>query len=415
MKNMMTTFLVFILLVFSSCQQEQITDENENKTIDLDKKSAQLVEADNRFGLEIFQKINAEADDDNIMISPLSISVALAMIYNGADGETKSEMEKVLHLNGLTAEEINASYKMLIAALQSLDEDVFFEIANSVFYADDFSVKQPFLNANINSYDAKIEALDFSAPKAVNTINNWVADKTRDKIQQIVDKLNPYDKMVLLNAVYFNGTWSTSFDEEGTRMDMFYKTEDTSFEVPMMNKEDELDYFYNPLVKAIRMPYGTGQYNMVVLLPAGENSSQDVIDELSVENWKSWMAAFEPHDKVVVTMPRFKFEFKTELKKLLAELGMPQAFNPGLSDFTKIADVNDLYISSVLHKSFIDVNETGTEAAAVTSVTVGVTSINPDENQKIHFTVNRPFVFAVTEKDTDAILFMGEVTHPRYD
>ena len=390
-------------------------DSNGPKTINLDEKSAQLIEADNTFGLEIFQKIRENSAEENVMISPLSISVALAMAYNGADNATKTEMEKTLKLFGLTPEEINASYKQLIEALQSVDEKVVFELANAIFYKNGFAVKPDFLNINGNNYDAEVSSLDFNSPSAVETINNWVATKTHDKILSIIDQLNPDDRMVLLNAVYFNGIWTTEFEKEGTKLHNFTKNNGESIEVPMMNKEDKLEYISNSLFKAVKLPYGKGQYNMIVMLPAEDKNSQNIIDALSADNLTKWENEFKTEDHVVVTMPRFKFSFETSLNEVLNEMGMQKAFS-GQADFSKITDQEDLFISSVRHKSFIDVNENGTEAAAVTSITFTTTSAGPgDTVQKIYFTVDKPFVFAITEKDTGAILFMGEVQNPEYE
>lgn len=372
---MKTIYRITILLAFCafcSCQTDE-SSVDENKTIQVDEKSAQLIEADNEFGLEIFRKIRENSDDENLMISPLSISVALAMAYNGADKDTKTEMEKAMKLNGLTTEQINSSYKMLVDALQSLDKDVVLEITNAIFYAEGFSVKPDFLNINKTVYDAEVSKLNFGSPSAVETINDWVTDKTRDKITKIIDQLSPLDRMVLLNAVYFNGIWKTKFDEKGTHNLPFKKINETSIEVPMMKKEEKLEYSTNSLFSAVKMPYGKGQYNMIVMLPAEGKNSQDLIDALSVANWNNWMKSFEVKDPVVVTMPRFKFAFETKLNNVLAEMGMIKAFQPNIADFSKISD-EDLYISSAVHKSFIDVNENGTEAAAVTSITFTTTS-----------------------------------------
>ena len=411
MKTIILLSLAFILTSISSCRENDPVAKK-NKIINLDEKSAQLVEADNAFGLELFQTIRADSDKENLMISPLSVSVALAMAYNGADGATKTEMENVLKLKGLTVEEINASYKMLIGALQSLDEKVVFEIANAIFYAEGFSVKPDFLSVNEDVYAAKVENLDFGSPEAVKTINSWVAEKTKDKIEKIIEKLNPLDRMVLLNAIYFYGTWTNEFDKEGTHELPFKKTNDTTLEIPMMTKLEKLPYTSNNLFKAIKMPYGNGQYNMVVLLPVGANNSQDIIDELSTPNWKAWMESLEMTDRVQVTMPRFKYAFETSLKKVLKTMGMEKAFMPKEADFSGISD-EDLYISEAIHKSYIDVNETGTEAAAVTGLVFATTSI--DQNPPVSFYVDRPFVYAITENDTGAILFIGEVNHPEYD
>jgi len=222
--------------------------------------------------------------------------------------------------------------------------------------------------------------------------------------------------MVLLNAIYFNGTWSVEFDDKGTKMLNFNKKDGSSRELAMMNKEDKLEYSSNSLFQAVKIPYGDGQYNMHVLLPENGKNSEDIIGALSAANWKTWNEEFEMHDHVVLTMPRFKFAFEMQINDVLKDLGMKKAFDSQQSDFSKISDDRDLYISSVIHKSFIDVNETGTEAAAVTSVTFTTTSIGPgDPVQKIYFTVDKPFVFAITEKDTEAILFVGEVQNPEYE
>ena len=182
---------------------------------------------------------------------------------------------------------------------------------------------------------------------------------------------------------------------------------------PMMHREGTIDYTFNDLFKAIKLPYGKGQYNMVVMLPGDGKTSQDVIDALSSDNWKEWNKGFEEKEHVVVTMPRFKFSFKLELNNVLKKMGMLKAFQPTVADFSKISD-EDLFISSVIHKSYIDVNENGTEAAAVTAIIFTTTSAG-NEPPKTYFTVDKPFVFAITEKDTGAILFIGEVQNPEYD
>ncbi len=416
MKTMkLTSFILSVVLLigFASCN-ELSTQPNEDKKIDLDSKSAQLVEANNAFGLELFQKIRQNSTEDNIMVSPLSVSLALGMAYNGADGDTKTEMEEAMKLNGLTSEQVNISYKMLVAALQSLDEDVVFEIANAIFYKNGFTIKQNFLDLNNTYYDAEVDDLDFSGPAALETINGWVADKTHNKITKILNELTPNDRMALLNAIYFYGTWTTRFDEDGTKMRTFTKKDGTEMEVPMMNKEDKLLYASNKLFSAVQLPYGNGQYNMAVMLPGQGQTSEDIIGELNAGNWENWAPGFQEQDHVVVTMPRFKFGYETGLKKVLKDMGMVKAFSDSEADFSEISD-EYLFISSAIHKTYIDVNETGTEAAAVTALVFTTTSVGPEGPQKIYFTVDRPFVFAITEKDTHAILFIGEVQNPEYE
>ncbi len=409
---------IFIVLVTAliwgglySCRQHTfgaVNREDNNSA----GKSAQLVEADNAFGFDLFRKIRNTGSEENLLVSPFSVSVALAMAYNGADNDTKAEMEEVMELAGLTKEQINSSYKKLLSELVSSEEEVVFEIANALYYAEGFTVKPGFLSVNREVYEAEVEGLDFSSPAAVETINNWVRDKTQGKIEQIIQQLKPLDRMVLLNAVYFNGTWSKQFDENGTHNREFTKTGGTTVRIPMMNKLDTLPYFSADSFKAIKLPYGKGQFSMVVILPHNDNDSQDIIKSLTAENWNLWMNRFELTERVDVTMPRFKFAFETSLKDVLSEMGMQKAFLPKEADFKEISE-EELFISEIKHKTYIDVNETGTEAAAVTSVGFATTSFQ-EEPPTVPFYVDRPFLFAVTENDTGALLFLGEVKNPKY-
>jgi serine protease inhibitor len=410
MKRMITLTLAFLVFVLGSCNLWDNKSRNIPE-IELDEKSTQLVQAGNEFGLELFQRI-ASGEEENVMISPLSISVALAMAYNGADGDTRAEMEQTLKVAGLTTEQINDSYAYLIDALQSLDEDVVFELANAIFYEQSFPVKDEFTDVNKEVYDAEVAGVDFSSPAALEAINGWVSDKTHKKIPKILDVLNPLDRLVLLNAVYFNGIWKTRFDEEGTHDLPFTRGDGSVTEVPMMNKEDDVAYTSTSLFRAIRMPYGNGQYSMVVFLPEQGFDPDDIIDACTPAEWKAWMNSFQEDTPLNITMPRFKYRYELELKDVLKEMGMVEAFSDKEADFSKISDVF-LYISRILHKTYIDVNENGTEAAAVTAVVFTTTSAGGGGVPA--FTVDRPFVYAITEKDTGAILFMGKVVDPVYE
>ena len=408
MKTMIPILMVSLILIINSCDE---TDAIEGGKITVTEKSAKLVEADNTFGLELFQKINAaEKQASNLMVSPLSVSLALAMTYNGAEGETKTDMEKTMKLYGLTPEEINKTYQTLIQELKSLDKDVVLEIADAIYYRNTFSVEDKFKTINKTYYNAEVTPLDFSSPSAVNTINNWVSDKTKGKIPTILDQIKSSDVMFLLNAIYFNGLWKNKFDKDGTHNLPFRVSTSSTIDVPMMKQENTFDYTSNSLFSGIRMPYGTGQYNMVVMVPGENKTSDDIIKALTIGNWKTWMDSFLPKNNVIVTMPRFKFAYDTDLNSVLSDMGMAVAFNPNQANFKGISKLHDLYIDKVKHKTFIDVNESGTEAAAVTSIGIGVTSIPSGT----FFTVDKPFVFAITEKETGAILFIGEVTKPEY-
>ncbi len=406
----MTTLVLTFLMLFNSCGE---TDDTQGGKITVTEKSAQLIEADNTFGLELFQKINkAEKNADNLMVSPLSVSLALAMTYNGADADTKTAMEKTLKVYGLTTDEINKTYQTLVSELKSADKDVLIEIANAIFYRKTFTVEDNFITLNKTFYNAEVSPLDFSSASALKTINDWVSGKTRGKIPTIIDQIKPSDVMLLLNAIYFNGIWKTKFDKNGTHNLPFYVKPGTGIEVPTMNLENTVEYTSNSLFSAVRLPYGTGQYSMVVLLPVQNKTSEDLIQALTITSWKEWMNSFAQKEHVVIAMPRFKFAYEADLNTVLSDMGMSIAFNAGKASFKGISKTQDLYIDKVKHKTYVDVNESGTEAAAVTSVMVGVTSVDP--TPKTYFTVNKPFLFAITEKVTGAILFIGEVTKPEY-
>ena len=408
MKSSFSILLALVLLVLCSCNQDDITLP---KTITLDEKSAELIEAENEFGLELFQKIYAQEEKyDNIMVSPLSVSLALAMTYNGANGETKTAMEKTLKVYGLTPQEINESYATLVAALQSLDPKVILEIANAIYYREGFPVENDFVSTNRNYYDAEVEALDFNSPQAVNTINNWVAEKTHDKIDKIIDNISANHVMFLLNAIYFKGIWQSEFDEDDTKDLPFYLQNGSSLQVPTMQKTESLPYFSNNIFRAVKLAYGAGNYNMFVFLPQEEKTVEAIVEELNVDSWKDWMESFTDTVNMDLKLPRLKYKYEIKLNDVLTDMGMGVAFTRGAADFTGINKGGNLNIDYVKHKTFIEVNEKGTEAAAVTVVSIETTSVGPHNMQ---FNVNRPFLYAITEKDTDAILFMGTVKNPK--
>lgn len=405
-------FYILVLLFIMSCQKSNFIAGRQGN-LPQDTMSSKLTGGDNSFGIELFKKISAESKEDNLMLSPLSISVALAMTYNGAEADTRAEMEEVLNLNGISKEQINKAYQHLLSTLQSLDEEVTFEIANAIYYSEKFNIKHDFTTLNNTIYDAEIVPLDFASPASVETINNWVKDKTRGKITEIIKQLEPLDRMILLNAIYFYGTWSNLFDEDSTKELLFTKTDDTRLKIPMMSKLEQLPYISNDNFEAIKMAYGNGQFNMVVLLPEDGHSTETIKETLTNDNWQEWMNDFTLTDRVRVTMPRFKFAYETSLNEVLATLGIQKAFIPNEANFSGISD-DELYISEIKHKTFIDVNETGTEAAAVTGAVFSTTSFR-NEPPEVPFLVNKPFIFAITEKDSDVILFIGEVNHPEYD
>jgi len=347
------------------------------------------------------------------MISPLSVSLALAMTYNGADGDTKVAMEKILELYGLTVDEINENYKTLIDALASVDPKVLMSIANSIWYKQEFDVEQDFINVNQDYFYAEVSPLDFNDPESVTTINNWVANKTNDKITEILDEIPVDAVMYLINAIYFKGIWKYEFEESNTEEKPFYLSDGTTKDVPMMVQEGSFNYFSNDILQAVEMPYGAGNYSMIILLPQYNKTLDDIIDQLNNDNWNSWLSEFYEAEKIQIHLPKFKFEYKNKLNDELINMDMGIAFDPYNADFSKINSLEQLFISRVIHKSFIEVNEEGTEAAAVTMVEISLTSSGGETG--IHFYVNQPFIFAIKEKYTNTIIFIGKVMEPEYE
>ena len=409
MKNSLI-FILIVLLGLTSCQK---TENGMSEIPNLPEKSAQIISADNGFGLQLFGKVTSgEKDVKNITISPLSVSLALSMAYNGAKNDTKTEIEKALGVYGLTADQINQSHKALVEALKSYDPNVKLEIANAIYSDKNFSILPEFIATNQSYYDAFVQSLDFvNSIEALKTINGWVAQKTHDKIPTILDQIDPQLVMVLLNAIYFNGIWKSKFGEKDTHNLPFYFADGTQKDVATMKLEKSLEYCSNSLFSAVNLPYGNSQFQMTVILPNQGKTTQNVISELNANNWNKWMKSFS-NEACVVSMPRFKFSFDIKMKEILKEMGMVKAFDAFKADFSGISKAQ-LYIDQVIHKTYIDVNETGTEAAAATAITFFTTASGAPDTRK-YFNVDRPFIFAISEKTTGSILFIGEIRKPEY-
>lgn len=406
MKNLWFCLPILIILIITGCNPQNSDFDQE---IILTDKAARLIEADNDFGLELYKNVAAhEENADNLMVSPLSVSLALAMTYNGAEGQTKIDMEKTLRLYGFSSAEINQSYQYLVGALKSVDPKVLLEIANSIYYRQDFQVEKAFITTNKNYYKAEVSPLDFFSPGAVDVINGWVDEKTHGKIKTILDRINPDHVMFLLNAIYFRGIWEKEFNPENTKPHPFTTATGNIINAEMMQRLDTLDYSTTDLFSAIRLPYGKGNFNLYVFLPEPGRSLGDIEMRLDGENWKSWMKGFQKTNSVDIKLPKFKFGYEIKLNKILSDMGMEIAFT-GAADFTGMNKAGGLRIDYVKHKTFVEVNEEGTEAAAVTIVAIVKTMAGP---AKIPFYADKPFLFAITEKDTGAILFIGKVTDP---
>lgn len=400
-------FSSIFLSIFFLISCNKLIDEP--KEIDLDLKSKELVAADNAFGLDLMKNIN-QTESENFTISPLSISLALAMTYNGAEGETKIAMEEALRVSNLTTEEINQSYQGLVQALLEADNKVTLGVAQSIWYRLGYNVLDDFKLINETYYDAEVNELDFGRDDAKDIMNAWIEDHTNHKIKNMIAAVNPSHVMFLINAIYFNGEWQRKFEQKDTQKQLFYTGENKTIEVDMMQKTDSSNYTSNELFSAIEMPYGRGNFNMVVLLPNTGVSCSQVIDEFSPENWENWISSMNPVSEIDIKMPKFKDEYKIKLNDVLSAMGMEVAFKPS-ADFSGINGSGGIWIDYVQHNTFIDVSEKGTEAAAATVVAI----IEMAMPETLQFNVNRPFIYAITEKETGAILFIGKIVKPTYN
>jgi len=386
--------------------------DGDDPVFDYNKKTAKVIDTNNSFGLELFRVINAREQSANLMMSPTSVSLALGMAYNGAEGTTREAFENVLEYEGLTRDEVNEITLDLINTLVTNSKGNLLEIANSIWYRNGFPVYDAFIEMNRTYFSAELEALDFSNPKAIETINKWVADKTHDKIRKVINELSPESMMVLINALYFNCLWETEFDPDATKTEMFYNEDQSRYgEVEMMTTEATFNYASTEDFTAVELPYKSGKFSMRLFLPAYGSSVNDLIDQLDGTTWNSWLEAFAEHDDVQVILPKFKFEYERSIGNDLADMGLGIAFTDA-ADFSGISDI-DLLISEVIHKTYIDVNEEGTEAAAVTAVVFDITSVGP--SGPIVLRLDRPFLFTITENSSNAIMFAGKLGAPEYD
>jgi serpin B len=384
--------------------------ENQSKPTG-DAIDSRLVSANTTFGFKLFEKVAEQDAGKNIFISPASIGLALAMTYNGAAGETKDGMSRALEIQGMNHLELNQAYSQLRTALESADPKVQLSIANSLWGKKGVEFNPSFIQRNKQYYGAEITALDFSDPGAPAAINSWVSDKTKGKIDKIVDRIDSQAILFLINAIYFKGAWSAEFDKAKTRPDQFTTLAGKQKSHPMMNQSGKYRYLEGKDFQAVSLPYGGGRVSMYIFLPAKGTGLGQFQKGLNAANWDSWMRAFvETQGDIAV--PRFRVEYEIGLNDALKQLGMGVAFDPDRADFSGIVKSSEnAFISRVKHKAFVEVNEEGTEAAAATSVEISVTSVMRPR-QSFRMIVDHPFFCAIRDNRTGALLFMGSIVDP---
>lgn len=400
----MKTTALFLLsfLLLSACTEPEVVEIKDAEPIVLKTSMQKRVQQDNEFAFDLFRKTIASTDEKNVFISPLSVSIALGMAWNGASAETKEEMATALKMSGMTDKEINEYYQIMQSTLPKVDPSTQLNIANSLWYKEGFQVKNPYLQVNKDYFNAEIRALDFASPKALGIINGWCADKTNQLIKNPLDKISADAVMYLINAIYFKGIWANKFDKKETTTATFYAEGDKTVKVKMMQQLDTFRYMQDDMAKYLEMPYGNKAFSMTAILPNEGKTTAEVLNALDTESWGKVVTGMRTK-KIQVFLPKFKTKGTYELKGPLMEMGMKKAFTAE-ADFSSIADFR-LLISRIIHSTYCDVNEEGTEAAAVTIVEVELTSM---PNYPV-FNANRPFIFVIHEKSTGVILFMGKM------
>ncbi len=372
-----------------------------------------LIAANSRFAFKLYEQALKERNSKNVFISPASVLLALAMTYNGAEGETRQAMAHALEVEGMSVDELNRASADLKSFVGSADPKVQLKIANSLWARNGLSLKPAFMQRLEEHYSAEVAILDFASPTAVATINSWVKRNTEGRIEEIVDKIERETILFLINAIYFKGEWQFAFDKEKTKNDVFRFADGRQNKLPMMFQSGRYNYQKDKDFQAVALPYGTGRISMYVFLPDEHTSLDQFERNLTSDNWENWMRGFRAAPGEL-TLPRFKIEYEAELNDMLKAMGMAEAFDPARANFSGIARPSSgerIYISEVRHKAFAEVNEEGTVAAAVTSVIGALTSAQPPQ-QNFIMKVDRPFFVAIRDNGTGVVLFMGSVVAP---
>lgn len=389
--------------IISYFGEDKWNDFNDAKQVD-----SSVQEGNQKFALDIFKQLNVEDLEESIFISPLSISQALAMVYNGAETTTKESIEEALNLGGLDRESVNNSFRNLTNHLEQIDKSIELNIGNSIWIRDGEEIREEFIKANKKNFHAEVESLDFTGDKAVDTINDWIDGATKGKITRMLEPpIREEAIMYLINAIYFKGEWSDQFDPKRTYPSDFYALNGETQTVNMMRKaSDSVLYTDNDEYKAVRLPYGNKKISMYIILPLKEGHDiNEFISNMTIEKWDNIKKTVRERDDIVFRIPRFKLEYGTKsLKDSLISLGMEEAFSDH-ADFTGIRE--KVKISDVMHKALIEVKEEGSEAAAVSVVELVLTAESPIE--PLTFIANRPFMFIINDDVMDTILFMGKV------
>lgn len=370
-------------------------------------------EGNNLFMIKAYKYLSDTEDNKNIFISPYSIQSALAMTFAGAAGKTEEEMGKALEFPANTLA-FHENFGKLTDNINGISKkgEMQLSVANSLWLAENYRFLDEFLRINKTYYKTETENLNFSdSEKARKTINDWVAEKTKDRIKDLIPPgiLDALTKLVLTNAVYFKAEWAEQFKKGNTQKSEFTSMDNKSVKTEMMNLKHSFPYMENDEVQLIEMPYKGGDASMFVILPKKKNDLKAIEKTLDWNNIEKYIGQLN-RQQVDVYFPKFKMSLEYELRKLMSSMGMKAAFNK-TADFSRMNGNTELYISAIIHKTFVEVDETGTEAAAATAVVMRMKSAMPDPEYKT-FRADHPFFYFIRENVSGTVLFAGRVTDP---
>ena len=408
-----------VLLALSACSStKKISDNKSNDIVSMTTEEEidpefmvlsdaqyDLVKRNNNFALNLFSEMKGVGSN---VVSPMSVTYLMAMLANGAEASTREEIMDAIGAKDFDIDEMNAFYAYLIRRAKTADKQTTLNIANYIALNKEFKLKKKFASTIADSYQGAVESLDFTNPESTKRINGWCSEHTNNMIPTIIDQVEPSAVAYILNAIYFNGTWTDKFDKNNTKKEQFNGYTRDIMYVDMMHRNAKYYYTSNDVYSAVTLPYGSGAYSMTVILPNEGKFITDLTRTLNADTIASLRRNME-ECLVDLKLPRFTTEMKLPLKGIVAKLGAPSMFDATRADFSSFANGN-VYVSEMLQKAKIEVSEEGTKAAAVTMGMVKLTSMRPQEPRRVDFHCNRPFVYMIQDNYTGAILFMGQFT-----
>jgi serpin B len=370
-----------------------------------------FVSGSTKFAIDLFGRVLKKDPHGNVLISPFSVHTAMAMVYNGANAETMKTMKAALGFGEMKLDEVNKAAQELTKDIQEGDKGVSIQVANSLWLKKGVDIRQDFIKRLADFFGASAEALDFADKKSLDKINDWTSKNTKGKIKRILDKLDPEGVLYLLNAVWFKGDWAIKFDKKLTTKRTFNLEDGKTVEIPMMSQSGHFQYLDADTFKAVALPYANKRLAMYLFLPESKTTLTDFLGTLTQEALTGWLGQFDSREGTVI-LPTFKGEYDIDLTKILRLMGMEDPFDAAKADFSKLTAVK-VFISLVLHKTFIEINEEGTEAAAVTVVGVRAAGASPKAKKKFTLVFERPYFYVIRDRNTGLILFMGVIRAPK--